>query len=76
MHCSIFAKHNRMLVVHLAVTSKIDAALKTQPWPPFVCIYVTSRKVRWNILSLENSQTLHDCKAYPFFFPPQPPMSI
>ena len=53
MLCSIFANYNRMLVVHLVVASKMDAALKTQSWPPFVHIYVTSRKVRWIILSLE-----------------------
>ena len=29
MLCSIFTNHNRMLVVHFVVTSKIDAAMKT-----------------------------------------------
>ena len=53
MLCSIFANHNRMLVVHLVVASKVNAAMKTRSWPPFVRMYVTFRKVRWIILSLE-----------------------
>ena len=66
MFCSTFTNHNRMLVVHFVVTSEIDAALKTQPWPTFVRIDVNSRKVRWIVLSLGILQTLCDCKAYPF----------
>ena len=53
MLCRIFSNHNRLLVVHFVITSKIDATTKTCQWPTFVRIYVSNRRVRWIVLSLE-----------------------
>ena len=51
--CSIFTNHDRMLVVHFVVTSKIDATLRTKPWPTFIPIDTSISEVRRIVLTYE-----------------------